>query len=1088
MILPELMKVFPVVEVVGIATTFANAVIATKGKIVIWKLIMYLQIVRGFLFDIPQARALLVESVVMWIKPHFGRFDEYLHTQPGDTEDARNAARIGWLESIRLSVTVVAVMLDKLQQNLVNPAIVGDRMLLRQEQDNVELVLSLFPNLLESYLEYQHPANLKAISTVNTPTTTVSATPVTFPESYPFSLLSNLPKSVIDWSNSNEAKTVYNAGLGETAIVILALALSSTRKHFLNFLDGVYEIEGREHLTALLLRLFKVASSILSNDAFPTNWLNVNILAHKVLLKIMDPIASLMERDFIPTEQSDFAFDQVLWREGFGVLLKLLSSEQLVIEEFSPQKRRAVWRLAGDIRGEGAGILLRLWNALGWQVADSANSNAITRLGNYQIALSPLVGQVVNLCLSIHDQLRNNAVQILYCMIVSEFHVSGHFDDIENELVGTLDTLFMSDSKGDDISRAFFIGQLRHLFETSDVDPELRSRLTSFLNSVDGFLDLLLSVRALPEGEEFADDRVIATLRLMNFIRRIGRDEIYIKYVHQLVNMHLQSQNYVEAALTLKLHADLHDWDLHSFAPPMEDLGLPQQSQFHRKETLCLLILDYLGKGKAWESALEVCKDLAFQHAEVTFNYARLAEILRHQAALLEHIVTDQRYYSDYFRVAFYGNFPVGIRNKHFVYRGYEWEKFGAFCERMLNKHPGAQLLKTMGDPPVDIRFGSDQYIQCTALVPEPDRELPIFTNPEVPPQIRNYYEHSAINLFSYSRSAPKPAPDGAEELWIEKTYLTTEETFPTVLRRSEVVDFTTMEISPVESALQEVQQRTRELQGLSQKYATLAQTSSVVPTTPLSMTLNSAVDAPRDTGVAAFRQAFLSGDYVARFPERAEQVEKLRAAIDDQVRVLDSCLKLHGQLCPPEMDAFHNTLLSFFRKNFQEEIQRLAVGSLSLDSSLAMRSKQLASSQNASLPEQRSADHNGPSARPQFTIAPLDLGHSLTSPSVSTRSTRENGQPSPEALMSAKQTPLQKGLAHLARHGFNGVASGPRDSGDGELSEESPRDSFVNGTVPLVANLSGPGSVTTSTMGSIGSLRGRISRFGSLNFGRRDG
>ena len=59
--------------------------------------------------------------------------------------------------------------------------------------------------------------------------------------------------------------------------------------------------------------------------------------------------------------------------------------------------------------------------------------------------------------------------------------------------------------------------------------------------------------------------------------------------------MHLQSQNYVEAGLTLRLHADLHEWDLNSFAPPMEELGLPQQSQFHRKETLCLLILDYLG-------------------------------------------------------------------------------------------------------------------------------------------------------------------------------------------------------------------------------------------------------------------------------------------------------------------------------------------------------------------------------------------------------------------------------------------------------------------------------------------------------------
>jgi tyrosine-protein phosphatase YwqE len=198
-------------------------------------------------------------------------------------------------------------------------------------------------------------------------------------------------------------------------------------------------------------------------------------------------------------------------------------------------------------------------------------------------------------------------------MIVSEHHVSGQFDDIENEVVTKLDSLFMSDSKGDDISRAFFIGQLRHLFDNSSVDDALRQRVARFLESVDLFLELLLSVRALPEGEEFQDDRVIATLRLMNFIRRINRDEIYIKYVHQLVNvstaindlsfhglylrrqMHLQSQNYVEAALTLKLHSDLHEWDVNTYIDPMEDLGLPRQTSFARKETLSLLILDYLG-------------------------------------------------------------------------------------------------------------------------------------------------------------------------------------------------------------------------------------------------------------------------------------------------------------------------------------------------------------------------------------------------------------------------------------------------------------------------------------------------------------
>lgn len=88
--------------------------------------------------------------------------------------------------------------------------------------------------------------------------------------------------------------------------------------------------------------------------------------------------------------------------------------------------------------------------------------------------------------------------------------------------------------------------------------------------------------------------------------------------------------------------------------------------------------------------------------------------------------------------------------------------------------------------------------------------------------------------------------------------------------------------------ALQEVQQRTRELEALNIRYSALAKTGQAVPTTPLAMNLNSVVDAPIDTGVASFRQSFLTGDYASRFPDREEQLEKLRAAIDDQVSALE--------------------------------------------------------------------------------------------------------------------------------------------------------------------------------------------------------
>lgn len=129
-----------------------------------------------------------------------------------------------------------------------------------------------------------------------------------------------------------------------------------------------------------------------------------------------------------------------------------------------------------------------------------------------------------------------------------------------------------------------------------------------------------------------------------------------------------------------------------------------------------------------------------------------------------------------------------------------------------------------------------------------------------------------------------KDGRDGGEEIWLEKTYFTTEEAFPTVLRRSEVVGMEVQEISPIENTLNDVEQKTKELASLHFKYAALSKTAQMVSTNALSMSLNSAVDSPIDGGISANRRLFFSPDYVVRYPERAELVGKLRKAIDDQV------------------------------------------------------------------------------------------------------------------------------------------------------------------------------------------------------------
>ena len=176
-------------------------------------------------------------------------------------------------------------------------------------------------------------------------------------------------------------------------------------------------------------------------------------------------------------------------------------------------------------------------------------------------------------------------------------------------------------------------------------------------------------------------------------------------------------------------------------------------------------------------------------------------------------------------------------------------------------------------------------------------------------------------------------------------------------------------------------------------------------------------------------------------------------------------------------------TLEKLFRKNFSEEIRRLAVGSGKADSvplspsvkspgdskhSLYERSmNQSLASVSTSRPTQ-----SGPlqlSGR-TMTPPPLSPPSALLSPGISMAESQHEGNP-------PTQTPLQRHLAHLVKHGFNGVSSRP----DNESHfSHSPPSSSTN----LPGNVPGSASITSGT-GS-GSIKARLSnKFGNLSFGR---
>jgi len=392
-----------------------------------------------------------------------------------------------------------------------------------------------------------------------------------------------------------------------------------------------------------------------------------------------------------------------------------------------------------------------------------------------------------------------------------------------------------------------------------------------------------------------------------------------------------------------------------------------------------------------------------------------------------------------------------------------------------------------MGDPDPEVRFGSDQYIQCIAVIPEPDRTSPIFNNPDVPSAVRAYYEHSDINTFSCQMPISK-VRNGEQETWTLKTFFTTEETFPTVLRRSEVVEVHLEEISPIENAINDVELKTKELNALNIRYTTLAKSGQQISTNVLVMALNGVIDTPSSSGVSAYRQMFLTSEFVSQNPHQVELVQRLRDAIHDQARVIDNCLKLHGSLCTQDWLSFHERLERYFRKEFAEEIRRLSVDTTQISPSIS-RQPRLPGDMDRNHERKRSQSSTNTVVKPSFYIPPLQLGRQAVTPPP--QSPRYDHAPAPPlAGSSSKQTPLQRHLAHLARTGFHGVSSAPGDSqGSDTMSAGSPHGSFVNvmPTIPPIGNNSGASVVTSNFGTSIGSIKGRFSRLGSLNFGRRE-
>ncbi|KIW62493.1 hypothetical protein PV04_10666 [Phialophora macrospora] len=260
--------------------------------------------------------------------------------------------------------------------------------------------------------------------------------------------------------------------------------------------SSTLKLQGQE-LSNYIISTLAVLRSLLRNGAFPTTWLSLHIYHHHSALTILDHLSSLLVSSYLPTPEDADSFDMQLWKTFLDTLLTLVSSPALTLELFPEQKRRAVWKIAGDVRQSGADLLRRAWESLGWEAtADDQRRYNIRKLGGYQVQYVPsLVAPTINLCLSMHEGLRKVAVEVLQTMIVSEWALSEDLELIETEIIGALNSILKAKpaTANEALSRKIFITELLELFSTiaNQPDDALWTALEELVGTIEELVDLL---------------------------------------------------------------------------------------------------------------------------------------------------------------------------------------------------------------------------------------------------------------------------------------------------------------------------------------------------------------------------------------------------------------------------------------------------------------------------------------------------------------------------------------------------------------------------------------------------------------------
>ncbi|XP_076759592.1 dedicator of cytokinesis protein myoblast city isoform X3 [Xylocopa sonorina] len=710
-----------------------------------------------------------------------------------------------------------------------------------------------------------------------------------------------------------------NPLVGNIVSVMLAIFRQMTQHHYEIYIS---HFGTKFDLLDFLMEILLVFKDLVSKSVFPGDWCEMIMLQNSIILKSLRYFSGTI-RDYFFID-----FEQQAWSNFFHCAIAFLTQPALQLETFTPSKRNRIVSRYNDMRRETAFEIRSMW----------------FNLGQYKILFVPaLVGAILEMALIPESELRKATIPIFFDMMQCEFytsrmvegygdtkreptHIKANFTEYENEMIAKLDIL-VEGGRGDEQFRLLWIQVMGDHCENHST---MREQGLRFVDTVAKLMERLLQYRDIIHAES-QEHRMLCIVNLLEFYSEINRKEMYIRYVNKLCELHLECDNYTEAAYSLKLHSQLLKWSDQSL-PPLLRSHRYLECQTHRelKEALYNHMIEYFDKGKMWECALAVCKELVAQYEEETFDYLQLSVLLKRMAKFYDSIVKQLRPEPEYFRVAYYGRgHPAFLQNKVFIYRGKEYERLSDFCSRTLNQLPNAEQMNRLSPPTTEMLESNHQYVQINRVDPLMDEKRHRLSGKPITAEaVLRYHRVNDVQRFRFSRPAPKKdltstavnSGDKEKEtstvtnnefasLWLERTVLVTSHPLPGILRCFPVTSSETYLVSPLRNAIETMEATNTTLRDLILAH----KADNNLPLNPLSMKLNGILDPAVMGGIDNYEKAFLNPEYRNTHPDESSDLLKLERLIAEQIPLLGVGVQLHKLRAPPELTPFHHRLEQCF-------------------------------------------------------------------------------------------------------------------------------------------------------------------------------